>query len=191
MIRWLSVALLALPAFAGITLDDGYREMYNLDFESAHRTFAEYQRAHPDDPMGPASDAAACLFQELDRLHILQSEFFLHDQHFATDHKLTPDPATRRRFDAALDSAAQLAARDPESREAMLAGVLRSGLRADYMALIEKRYMPSLREMQAGRTLAEKLLARYPETADAWVAVGVENYMLSLKPAPLRFLLRL
>ena len=31
-------------------------------------------------------------FSEFDRLHILQSEFFTHDQHFITDHKLAPDP---------------------------------------------------------------------------------------------------
>jgi Tetratricopeptide repeat len=188
---FLSLALLAMPALAAVSLDDGYRELYNLDFGAAHQIFADYARSQPEDPMGPASEAAACLFQELDRLHILQSEFFLHDQHFATDHRLTPDPQLKQRFDAALDEAARVAARDPNGRNAMLAGVLRSGLRSDYMALIEKRYVPSLREMQAGRDLAERLVARYPDMADAYLAIGVENYMLSLKPAPLRFLLRL
>src|SRR5258707_1341861 len=96
MMRWISIALLAVPAFAGTSLDDGYREMYNLDFAAAHGTFAEYQKLHPGDPMGPVSDAAAYLFSELDRLHVLQSEFFTHDQHFVTDHKLVPDPLARR-----------------------------------------------------------------------------------------------
>ena len=73
----------------------------------------------------------------------------------------------------------------------MLAAVLRLGLHSDYLALIEKRYVPALREMKAGRELAEQLLARHPDYADAWLAVGVENYMLSIKPAPLRFFLRL
>lgn len=191
MMRWISIALLAVPAFAGTSLDDGYREMYNLDFAAAHGTFAEYQKLHPADPMGPVSDAAAYLFSELDRLHVLQSEFFTHDQHFVTDHKLAPDPLARRRFEEALDSAARLAAQDPTSENSMFAGVMRSGLRSNYMALIEKRYGPSLSEMKSGRMLAEKLLARNPEYADAWLAVGVENYMLSIKAAPLRFFLRL
>jgi len=51
-------------------LDAGYLQMYNLQFDQAHRTFAEWRRLHPDDPMGPASDAAAYLFTEFDRLHI-------------------------------------------------------------------------------------------------------------------------
>ena len=69
-------------------LDQGYRQMYNLQFAEAHQTFHEWQRLHPDDPMGPASDAAAYLFSEFDRLHILQSEFFVHDQHFITKNLL-------------------------------------------------------------------------------------------------------
>src|SRR5438270_5494782 len=70
-----------------------YRQMYNLDFEGAHRTLAEWQQTHPEDPMGPASDAAAFLYSEFDRLHILQSEFFASDSGFFHMHKPAPDPA--------------------------------------------------------------------------------------------------
>ena len=189
--RWMTLALMVVPALSAASLDNGYNEMYNLDFAAAHRTFAEYQRVHPQDPLGPVSDAAAYLFSEFDRLHILQSEFFVHDQHFVTDHKLTPDPDIKRRFDEALEAAGRLAALAPDSKNSMFANVLRSGLRSNYMALIEKRYAPSLREMKAGRELAERLLAADPGFADAWLAVGIENYMLSIKPAPVRFFLRL
>ncbi|MGA2115879.1 MAG: hypothetical protein ABSH56_14150, partial [Bryobacteraceae bacterium] len=63
--------------------------------------------------------------------------------------------------------------------------------RSDYQALIEKRYAASFGEMKAGRELAEKLLAADPKYSDAWVAVGVENYMLSVRPAFVRWLCRL
>ena len=63
--------------------------------------------------------------------------------------------------------------------------------RADYLALVEKRYLASLREVKTGRLLAEQLLAKDPSCYDAYLAIGVENYMLSLKPAPVRWLLRL
>src|SRR5262245_19648124 len=45
--------------------------------------------------------------------------------------------------------------------------------------------------MKTARLPAEPLPGRDPEGYDAWLAVGVENYMLSLKPAPVRFFLRL
>jgi hypothetical protein len=59
------------------------------------------------------------------------------------------------------------------------------------MALIEKRYAASFQEMKASRQTAERLLAAHPGMYDAWIAVGVENYMLSVKAAPVRWLLRL
>ncbi|HJT88137.1 MAG TPA: hypothetical protein VJ732_09785, partial [Bryobacteraceae bacterium] len=172
-------------------LETGYRQMYNLQFNQAHQTFVEWERQHPADPLGPASDAAAYLFTEFDRLHILQSEFFTQDQHFVTDHKLRPDPELKKNFETALDHASALAAELPADANAQFAAVLCHGLRSDYLALIEKQYVSSFKEMKTARSLAEQLLKAHPEYYDAWIAVGVENYMLSIKPAPIRWLLRL
>ena len=172
-------------------LDEGYRQMYNLQFAAAHGTFRAWQEQHPEDPMGPVSDAAAYLFSEFDRLHILQSEFFTHDQHFITDHKLTPDPGLKKQFEAALERTRRLASVRPADKTSQFAFILQSGLHSDWLALIEKKYAPSLQEMKAGRIAAERLLATDPQFYDAWLAVGVENYMLSAKPAPVRWFLRL
>jgi hypothetical protein len=172
-------------------LEQGYRHMYNREFDQAHHSFAEWQSLHPDDPMAPVSDAAAYLFSEFDRLHILQSEFFTHDQHFITDHKLTADPALKRKFEADLARTKALAARAPSNPDFTFAALLASGLHSDYLALIEKRYGASFQEMKQARLSAEQLLAAHPDYGDAWVAVGVENYMLSIKAAPMRWLLRL
>jgi tetratricopeptide (TPR) repeat protein len=195
----LSIALLAFapPSVQAQTtlLDIGYRQMYNLQFEDAHRTFHEWERLHPDDAVGPASDAAAYLFAELDRLHVLQSEFFLHDENFATRKKLIPDPVVKQKFDEALLQSKQLAdrslEREPQNHNALFASVVRLGLHADYLALVEKRNLMSLAEVKAGRILAEKLIASDPDFGDAYLALGVENYFLSLKPAPVRWLLRM
>ncbi len=191
-------AWLALPVFCSALcgaqptqLDEGYRQMYDLQFSEAHRTFEEWQRQHPDDPLGFVSDGAAYLFSEFGRLHILEAEFFIHDQHFITDHKLTPDPVVKRKFDAALDTALKLSARSPQNPNSMFAALLAGGLRSDYTALIEKRYMMSFKEMKASRQQAERLLAANPQCYDAWLAVGVENYMLSIKPLFVRWFLKI
>jgi hypothetical protein len=165
--------------------------MYDLQFAQAHQTFEGWRQMHPEDPMGPVSDAAAYLFHEFDRLHILQSEFFTQDQHFITDHKLTPDAAVKQKFLACLASARQAAKMTPDEPNSQFAALLANGLESDYLALIEKRYGASFQSMKTGRIMAERLLAKNPEYYDAWIAVGTENYMLSVKPAPMRFFLRL
>lgn len=171
------------------SLDDGYRAMYNLQFNEAHRIFQDWESANPQDPLGPASDAAAYLFSEFDRMHILQSEFFSDDENFLKMHKIAPDPATKAAFDKALDRSRQLeTAGGPDS---MFATVLTHGLDSDYLALIEKRYIAALSETKLARESAERLIAAQPNNYDAYMAIGVENYLLSLKPAPVRWLLRL
>lgn len=143
-------------------------------------------------PLGPASDASAYLFAEFDRLHILQSEFFAEDSTFLSLHRLTPDPRRKQEFDQALDQARKLVASAPGSDpDALFAQVLVFGLNSDYLALIEKRNLAALSETKQARFAAEKLLALRPDYYDAYVAVGFENYLLSLKPAPVRWLLRL
>jgi hypothetical protein len=65
------------------------------------------------------------------------------------------------------------------------------GLRADYAGLIEKRSFAALDYTKQGRVYADKVMAADPQAFDAYLGPGVENYLLSLKPAPLRVLLRI
>ena len=176
-------------------LDTGYRDMYNLRFGQAHQDFAAWEQLHPEDPLGPASDAAAYLFSEFNRLHVLEFEFFTNNDKLANQPRLPPDPEVRKNFEAQLEKTQQLADAalqlNPQDANALFAKALRLGLRGDYTALIEKRYLAGLGYMKQGRVIAEQLLARDPDYYDAYLAIGVENYLLSQKPAPVRWLLRL
>ncbi len=73
----------------------------------------------------------------------------------------------------------------------MFSVVLANGLRGDYTALIEKRNLASLTYMKTSRVTAEKLLAVDPTCYDAYLAVGVENYLLGVNSAPVRWILRM
>ncbi len=176
-------------------LERGYGQMYNLNFTAAHQTFRDYQHASPDDPMGYASNAAAYLFSEFNRLHILESDLFTDDTRFEHRGKATPDATVKGEFEdqlAKTDAAAsKILARNPDDANALFAQVLADGLRADYTALIEKRNLASLAYMKSGRILAEKLLTIDPNCYDAYLAVGVENYLLGVNSAPVRWLLRM
>lgn len=194
-----AVVFAAVPAPAslagGTLLEEGYRQMYNLEFDAAHQSFAVWERQHPGDPMGPISDAAAYLFSEFDRLHILQSEFFTDDENFTAGEKPPADPVVKQKFANALavgqKMAERILAQKPNDPNALFAQVMRLGLHADYLALIEKRQMAALSEMKTGRAISEKLLALDPNYGDAYLAIGAENYLLSLKSMPLRWLLRM
>jgi hypothetical protein len=197
--------LLALPdgtlSPAGMSLspasplDLGYRQMYNLEFGAAHETFKTYQQAHPDDPLGPTSDGAAYLFEEFDRLGVLQTELFVDNEKFKSREKRVPDPAARANFDRAIARSQQLAQailkRSPQDSNALFATVLNLGMESDYLAMVEKRDLAALSYTKRAGVMANQLLAADPNCYDAYLAVGVENYILGLKPAPVRWLLQI
>jgi hypothetical protein len=145
--------------------------------------------------MGPVSQAAGLLFGEFARLDILESELFTDDKNFEARSKVRPDPKVRVQFYAAVDHGDQLADAALKLRaddsNALFAKVLAMGLRSDYVAMIDKQDLAALSYMKQGRVLAQQLLQQKPDDYDALLAVGVENYLTGIKPAPVRWMLRL
>jgi hypothetical protein len=176
-------------------LDQGFHEMYNLHFPEAHATFAKYMIEHPADPMGPVSDAAAYLFGEFHRTGVLDMQLFTNDTNYLAHKKDTPDPTVKISFDAALDKADGLSdtilAQHPTDATALFAKTLSFGLRADYASLLERRDLAGFQFTKGGSAFAHRLLAVDPHAYDAYLAVGMENYILGLKPAPVRWLLQM
>src|SRR5665213_504877 len=173
----------------------GWLKMYDLKFDDAHRSFATWKQTYPDDPLGPASNAAAYLFSELARLGALESELFVDDSRFKGRAKLLPDPAKKALFVRELAQAERLAdaalQRSGSDSNALFVKALTFGLRADNAGLIEKQSFAALGYTKEGRVFSERLMQANPQASDAYLGLGVENYMLSLKPAPLRLLLRM
>ena len=86
--------------------------------------------------------------------------------------------------------AAKQLAKDSASVNALLAMTMANGLRADYAALIERKDGASLSYTKKGRKSAEKLLMVDSGCYDAYLALGVENYLLGIKPASVRWILK-
>ncbi|HMK30012.1 MAG TPA: hypothetical protein VK473_10040 [Terriglobales bacterium] len=188
------VPAMALDSYVPL-LDQGFRFMYNLEFESAQRQFGDYQREHPEDPLGPVSEAAGCLFSELNRLGILQAQMFVKDSTWMSRTKLTPDPVIRDRFYASIMRAQQLADKrlkgDANDQGALFAATLTAGLNSDYAALIEKKNVASLTYTRQATEMAQRLLKVCPDCYDAYVATGISQYLIGSLSAPFRWMLRL
>jgi hypothetical protein len=176
-------------------LDRGYRNMYNLDFTAAHNDFRTFMTAHPEDPLGPVSDAAAFLFTEFDRLGILDIELFSDDDRLDNRARPPANPQLRATFDDRTQRADRLAdsilKKTPNDAQALFAKTMVAGLRSDYAAFIDKSDFTALKFSKIGTALGARTLQADPQLYDAHLAGGIENYMLSLKPAPIRFFARM
>lgn len=183
------------PADGYTQLDEGFHALYDLDFAGGEKRFLAWQSQHPRNPLAPASRASGALFQEFDRLGVLKEQVFVDDQQFAQRRRLAPSPELKARFEEDLTRADLLAdemlAHNPRSTDALLAKTFVDGLRADYAALIEKQNVASLAYTKEGRRWAEQLLQTDATCYDAYLALGAENYLVSIKPAVVRWIARL
>jgi hypothetical protein len=176
-------------------LDRSFHHMYNLRFADAEVEASAFNKTNPADPLGDIAFASAILFSEFERLQILQSELFASDINFDSRPKRELDAKRRLEFENRLQSAStkarNLLLRDPQNREALFALALANGLRANYAALIEKRNFAALRSTKTATEYAERLLTNSPQFYDAYLAIGMGKYLVGMKPAPVRWLLRL
>jgi len=174
-------------------LDQGYFYMYDVNFAAAHNVFQQWLNQHPEDELAAASDAAAYLFGEFDRLHIIDVELFVDQSRFDNRSRLTPDPAVRKAFDDRTAEATRLAdaalARNPKDVRAFYTKTLICGMQSNYALMIDKKDLAALSLTKQASGYAKQVLALDPHMYDAYLASGVENYMLSLKPAPVRWIL--
>ena len=130
----------------------GFHLLYELKPEEARNQFAAWQKAHPEDPLGSASEAASYLFEECYRQGVLTSEFFLDDRRFLGKIPLKPDPKLRAAFFGAVKRAQELAQlrlkTSPDDANALFAMALSLGMQADYASLIDKQQLDSLKKIR-------------------------------------------
>src|SRR5450432_264509 len=168
-------------------VDEALSRMYNFDFPASQEILTRYIASHPQDALPYAFRASGYLFYELDRLGILESQFFIDDNQIAEKKKkLEPDPANREKFLKALNDVdsrvtAELKA-DPNDRAALFAICVAQGVATDYMALVEKRQISSLTLAKRSNGYAQRLLKLDPNFYDAYLTAGLSEYMIGSLP---------
>ena len=185
LIAGTTLAKAAGASLTGTPLNDGYYDLYNLDFAGAHAQFQQWMSAHPEDPMGPASDAAAYIFTEFDRLGVLDIELFADDNRFESRERPQIDPVLKKGFNDRADQADRLAdaalQRNANDATAYYVKAVTSGMRADWASLIDRHEYGAFKFSEDASKYAKQALALDPNLYDANLAVGIENYMLSLE----------
>ena len=188
--------ILSASEFSGPPLvGDAFHKMYSSDFSGAQSTIAQYITEKPGDPLGYAVRASAFLFAELDRLGILESEFFESDKKISDDrHKMKPDRAAHDGFYAAIGKSQELAQatldKNPNEPQALFAMCLSLGELVDYMALIEKKQLSSLSVNKRSYREAKHLLQVDPSFIDANLTTGFTEYLVGSLPVVVRWFVK-
>ena len=173
-----------------------FARLYNYDFAGAHSLLDQQMEADPEHPLVYSVRAVAHLFSEMDRLNILEADFFLDDDNMVDGqgHRQKPDPAVKRALLAALDQArtralARLAV-DRNDRTALFAMCMTTGVAADYTGFVERRQWKGMSLSRESNRYAQQLLRLDPPVYDAYTNVGSYEYVIGSLPFYIRWFVR-
>jgi hypothetical protein len=187
----------AAPGTSGDAPDEidlAFSRLYNFDFRGAHAVLDKHIAAHPEEPLAYSVRASAYLFSELDRLSILEGQFFADDKRIADRKKVRPDPAIRTQLFRAIDDAQSRAQarldRNPNDQDSLFAFCITTGVLTDYTALVEKRQIGSLALVKRDTAYAQRLLKLNPNYYDAYLTTGLTQYLIGSLPFFVRWFVR-
>jgi len=182
------------PALAAVPeLSAGFDLLYEQKFAEARQTFANWESRNLEDPFGEVAVAASYLFEELYLQGVLSSDFFLNEKRFLHGINGKPNPERMSHFSEALTRARELAKVrqkiNPNDAEALFALTLAAGMESDAESILQKKHLDGLKHMKEADKYAESLLAAYPDAVDAYIALGIANYIIGSQTAGSRFVL--
>ena len=183
------------PAFTTIPeLSAGFDLLYEQKFDAARQNFTSWESRNLEDPFGGMAMAASYLFEELYLQGVLSSDFFLNEKKFLHGIEGRPNPERMNYFVEALTRARELAKvrqkTNPNDGEALFALTLAAGMESDADSILRRNHMEGLKHMKDATKYANWLLADYPDVADAYIALGIANYIIGSQSAVSRFALR-
>jgi tetratricopeptide (TPR) repeat protein len=189
----LALAPAAAPAASEAEyIRQGNDHYFNLEYDQAAESYRHALDLNPD-PNTYNHIATAILFQELNRLGMLETSAFKEDNQFLQREKPEPDPQAAEKFREYLfegrSRAEKILETEPRNRMAWFALAQNYGLQANYQFIVEKSYIAALRNGQRARGYSNKLRKHYPEFVDGYLVAGVQEYVVGCLPWALRALI--
>ena len=172
---------------------EGYRALFNLDYETARRDFQKMIDVAPEDPAGPECLATSLWIQQLNESWKQRTTLY-------SDKADKPDANENLKVDKRQSDEfhkwTRLARQLAEKRLRQNAGDVGAlyqlgaaeGLEAAYGAGVEHKYMAALRTGSTAVDHHRKVLELSPSFYDAELTIGLQDYVIGSLPLPLKTL---
>jgi tetratricopeptide (TPR) repeat protein len=162
---------------------DHYR---NLEYDAAKQQLRGWLDTHPTDLRASNYLATATLYNEMFDRGVLESSVYGESGDIFKASKVAVTPAFQQELLSILDKSQQLAEErlksNPNDKDAMYWAGVSHGTRATYHFALRKEYMPALHEASAAFKYHSALLKTDPDYVDAYLVVGMNNYVVGSLP---------
>jgi len=196
-LRWLPALLIVLLVARGaraaeVPVSAGYDHFYNNEFDQALVVFEADLKAHPEDPQMFNHVAQGILYREMLRSGALESQLVSGNNPFLRRPKMEISDQDKQRFEYCFSQAVSISEgklnRKPNDLDALAALSVAHGLKSNYLFLVEKSWVDSLKEATAARKANEQIRELDSKDVDAKLVYGLNEYVVGSLPFYMRAL---
>ncbi|MBZ5616930.1 MAG: tetratricopeptide repeat protein [Acidobacteriia bacterium] len=158
----------------------------NLEYEEAIQQLQSWLETHPKDLRAHNYLGISVLYQQMFHRGVLESRVYGHGGDVFKASKAALAVEFQEQLLSILEKAQSLADQrarsDPKDKEAVYWAGVTHATRATYHFTLRKEYMPSLHESTDALKLHRTLLELDPNYVDAYLVVGMNNYIVGSLP---------
>ena len=158
----------------------------NLEYTEAKQQLRQWVEGHPTDLLAWNYLATPTLYQEMFQRGVLESRVYGQGGEAFKPSKVAVTPEFQKELLAVLDKAQGLAEEklkaDRSDKDALYWAGVSHGTRATYHFVLRKEYMPALHEATEAYRCHSQLLNLDPKYVDAYLIVGMNNYIVGSLP---------
>jgi tetratricopeptide (TPR) repeat protein len=170
----------------------GSEALFNLDYETARKSFKEMAQAFPSYPAGPQFLADSLWIETLYQTRRLQSSLYGGDDTFYSTSDDKVDPAIVEQFRNLTRQARQLAEarvkQNPRDPEALYFLGAIEGLKASFEEAVERRHFAALKDGSDAVDRHREVLKIDPTYHDAEITIGLYDFTVGSLPLPVKLI---
>jgi hypothetical protein len=172
---------------------EAFSAFYNMNYSTALERFAAIRAAHPGDPLATDYVLDATLFQELNRLDLLDTTFYATDGFLTGKHTVAENASVQKRIEdlanTAIAQATAILNQHPNDLDALFARAWAKSLLATYDGLAERAFSTALHLANGAKADDETVLRIDPDYVDADLVVGTYQYVVGALPFTFRLVI--
>jgi hypothetical protein len=176
----------------------GSDALYNLDYATAREKFTELRERLPQHPAGDLNLAVLIWMEHLYKTRRLQTTLYTQEGFYAGGTKskegdpieVGVDKAFRDHIAQAKTKAQKLVDRAPNDPDALYFLGAVYGVLAGYEASAGRKFMSALRNGSRCRELHQRVVKLRPDAYDAYLSIGLYNYVVGSLPGFVRYFSR-
>ena len=170
----------------------GSEALFNLDYETARKSFKEMALAFPNYPAGPQFLADSLWIETLYQTRRLQSSLYGGDDTFYSTSDDKVDPAVVEKFRDLTRQARQLAEARlklyPRDVEALYFLGAIEGLKASFEEAVERRHFAALKDGSDAVDRHREVIKLDPTYHDAEITIGLYDFTVGSLPLPVKLI---